>query len=141
MINAAIAAMQKTTFFFINLKTFKTSPILKKLQPGHYITNIKDFKEVVEPSVYEVLEEYINQEVSKNIDLELNDVEDNNYDLECEINDLEEECDDLRDRLKDKSNELYGLKVKILDIVKQMYNNEISQEDILYELEKISKWA
>lgn len=107
----------------------------------HYITNIKDFKEVVEPSVYEVLEEYINQEVSKNIDLELNDVEDNNYDLECEINDLEEECDDLRDRLKDKSNELYGLKVKILDIVKQMYNNEISQEDILYELEKISKWA
>ena len=107
----------------------------------HYIRNIKDFEEVVEPSVYEILQEYISQEVKNQIDLELSDIEDNNYDLECEINDLEEECDDLRDKLKDKSNELYCLKVKISDIVKQMYNNEISQEDILYELEKISKWV
>ena len=41
VIKAAIADMQKTAFFFTNLKVFTLSPDLYKLQPDYYSINKK----------------------------------------------------------------------------------------------------
>lgn len=104
-----------------------------KLENGdiHYINKLDDFKEVVEPAIYEAIEEFVNN--SNEIIQE--NLEDEKYD---EIGELENDLSESEDIKDEYYSILNTVSDKIRDLTSYLEEN-INSEESNVIIEKLSK--
>lgn len=112
----------------------------------HYVTRLDDFRELMEPSVYEALEEmvssgYPDANEYEELETEYNELLAEHEALEEEYEELEDaamELDKCKDKLLEAKEKLDGAKKSIKRIVDDVYLGYISNEEALHKLEQIA---
>lgn len=105
-----------------------------------YISTIEDFREVMEPSVYDALVQSIHTGVIENYKEEYEKLKNDYSELESEFDTLagmEEEARDYMEQ-RDRAEQKYDvLRKSISDIVQQLSYGYIKVEDAVHELEQL----
>lgn len=113
-----------------------------------YITRIDDFRDYMEPEVYEAVQKAFEngcdgglrqeyeelQSVYKELQLDYSKLENEAGDIDC-VRDELNECERQRDSIQEKCD---ALTRHIESLVEQYYQRYIALEDILYELEQMT---
>ena len=113
----------------------------------HYITQIEDFRDFMEPQVYETMQRALDSGIGGGLQSKYDDLKLDYESLQGEYDDLERECDCLRDELEDaekSKDDFDNLKVEheslqcsIRNIVNSLYHRYLKTEDIIPELERL----
>lgn len=105
-----------------------------------YISTIEDFREVMEPSVYDALVKSIHTGIIENYKEEYEKLKNDYSELESEFDTLagmEEEARDYMEQ-RDRAEQKYDvLRKSISDIVQQLSYGYIKVEDAVHELEQL----
>lgn len=112
-----------------------------------YITRIDDFRDYMDPEVYEAVRKTFEDGCNGGLRQEYEELKSAYEELQSDYSILEDEAgdiDDVQDELdkceeqRDSIQEKYDtFKRRIKDIVEQYYQRYIKQEDIIPELEKM----
>lgn len=112
-----------------------------------YVTRLDDFREYMEPEIYEAVQKAFENGFDGRIRQEYEELQEDYKDLqreydqlECEAGDIEEvreeleECEEERDALQEKYDTIIHC---IKSLVNQYYQHYIELEDIIPELERV----
>lgn len=112
-----------------------------------YITRIDDFRDYMEPEVYEAVRKAFEDGCDGGLRQEYEELKSEYEELQSDYSILEDEADDIdgvRDELdeceeqRDSIQEKYDTLTQcIKDLIEQYYQQYIKQEDIIPELEKM----
>lgn len=109
-----------------------------------YITKLEDFRDLMEPTVYEALTKALESGLVWNLKEEYEELKSEYKTLEDENSSLESQCDEFEsqnDSLTEENEELekkYEAKIEsIKEVISDLYNGYVKPDDVIPELEKL----